>query len=65
VEKQKYIRLSQAAQRLGMSREALREAIKRGDLPARRLGPRGHYLFLPADLEQALQPQAPDRESQP
>jgi excisionase family DNA binding protein len=49
-----------AAERCGCSRVTIIRAIRAGDLPARRLGPRGSYRLDAADLEAWLQPARTD-----
>jgi excisionase family DNA binding protein len=52
----RYLKVAEAAEYLRMSRDGVREAIRRGDLPAHRLGEKGHLRILASDLAEALQP---------
>lgn len=42
------IRASEVADRMGLAPKTVRELARRGQLPALRFGPRGHWLFDPA-----------------
>lgn len=55
-----YLSVPQAARHAGCSQDTIREWIRSGRLPDRRIGGgRGHYRIAMADLEAAIR--APDR----
>jgi excisionase family DNA binding protein len=39
------IRATEVADRMGLAAKTVRELARRGELPALRFGPRGHWLF--------------------
>lgn len=45
------LRAVDVAERLGLASKTVRDLARRGELPALRFGPRGHWLFDPAAIE--------------
>ncbi len=45
------LRAVEVADRMGLAPKTIRDLARRGELPALRFGPRGHWLFDPAAIE--------------